>query len=104
MNSTHKGWCHDPDKAFDAHCSNLGCEDWCEDNSNCPIQGKGKKMFILVNENKLTSRMVHEFSVIVEISEDGKTFKVLGHANFKESVGQEYHISMLKHILTAGSK
>ena len=98
------GWCHDPDKAFDAHCRNLGCEDWCEDNSNCPIQGEDKKMFILVQENKLTERMELENSVVVEISEDGKTFKVVKHDHFKESENQEYHISTLKHILTAGSK
>ncbi len=96
-------WCHDPDKAFDHRCNNLGCEDWCKDNSNCPIQGEDKKMFILVNENKLTTRMLHEFPVIVEISEDGKSFKVINHSNFKEAINQTYHISQLKHILTAGS-
>lgn len=36
--SDMKGWCPDSDKAFDLHCQNLGCEDWCDDGSNCPIR------------------------------------------------------------------
>ncbi len=94
------GWCPDPEQ----ECTNLGCEDWCNDDSNCPLKRKDSSMFILVNENKLTTRMLHEFPVIVEISEDGKTFKVISHAYFEESIKQEYHISQLKHILTAGQK
>jgi hypothetical protein len=40
-------WCHDPDGAFDNRCRNLGCEDWCKDNSDCPIQGKDQEMYII---------------------------------------------------------
>ena len=96
-------WCHDPDKAFDARCKNLGSEDWCKDNSQCPISGKDSKMFISVND-ELTTGMLHENPVIVEISKDGKKFTVLKHDKFKAAEKQEYHISTLKHILTAGTE
>lgn len=96
-------WCNDPDKAFDISCRNLGCEDWCKDNSNCPISGKDQTMYITVRKN-IDMEILDDSQVVIDIHKEGKKFSVLKHQGFKPAEGQEYHISMLKHILTAETK
>jgi len=93
-------WCHDPDRAFDVGCRNLGCEDWCQDNSNCSLQGKDKTMFIMVKEKFELLEEMDNSSVVIQISSDKKSFVVIKHAKFQAAEGETYHISDLRNILT----
>jgi len=95
-------WCHDPDRAFDVRCRNLGCEDWCKDYFNCPIQRKDQKMFISIKKNLELIKEMDSSEVVIQISKDRKRFHVLKHNDFKDSECEEYHISELHHILLAG--
>jgi len=95
-------WCIDPDKAFDVSCKNLGCEDWCHDNSLCPIKRKDKNMYILARK-EINIEKLDESEIVIHISKDGKRFSVLKHKKFKSAEGEEYHISALHNILTAGN-
>jgi hypothetical protein len=74
----HKGWCCDPDKAFDIGCRNLGCEDWCKDNSNCCIQGKDKTMFIM-GKKEIDSKDIERADVVLYINKLGDTFTIIKH-------------------------
>ena len=89
-------WCNDPDGAFDIRCRNLGCEDWCKDNSNCSLQRKDQEMFILVKK-QIDTETIETADVVIQISKDRKTFNVLKHRHF--NADKEYHISQLVHIL-----
>ena len=95
-------WCSDPDRAFDYRCQHLGCEDWCKDNSNCPIQGKDQTMYILSKKQFDITKELDESSFLIQIAKDKKSFVVLKHVEFPESEGCDYHISQLQHILMAG--
>lgn len=94
-------WCENPDEAFDIRCRNLGCEDWCQDNSNCPIQRKDHDMFILV-QKEISLKVTEESDIVIHISQDGKMFSVIKHRFFPADRG--YPISQLKHILMAGKR
>jgi hypothetical protein len=96
-------WCSDPDGAFDSGCRNLGCEDWCKDNSCCPLQRKDQTMYILSKKNFDVTKELDESAMIIQISKDEKSFTVLKHTKFPASEGNDYHISQLKHILMAGN-
>lgn len=93
-------WCHDPDGAFDRGCRNLGCEDWCNDNSNCTLQEKDKTMFIMVKEKFELTKEMDNSSVVIQVAKDKKSFAVIKHDSFKNSEGETYHISDLRNILT----
>lgn len=95
-------WCPDPDAAFDYHCGNLGCEDWCKDNFNCPIQRKDQKMFISIKKKLELMEEMDNSVAVIQISKDKKRFSVLKHDKFKDSEGKEYHMSELNNILMAG--
>lgn len=94
-------WCPNPDIAFDLGCSNLTCEDWCNDHSQCPIQRKDKSMYILV-KNEIDVSNLDGSKIVIHLSKDGKKFAVLKHANFPKAEGEEYHISYLRNILSSG--
>ena len=96
-------WCKDPDRAFDIGCRNLGCEDWCKDNSYCPLQRKDQTMFIMVKEKFELMEEMDNSSAVIQIAKDEKSFTVIKHTKFSESEGNDYHISQLKHILMAGN-
>jgi hypothetical protein len=94
-------WCHDPDKAFDCSCNNLGCEDWCQDNSNCTLQKKDNTMFIMVKEKFDLMEEMDNSEVVIQISKDKKTFSVIKSNKFRPAEGLTYHMSDLLNILTA---
>jgi hypothetical protein len=89
-------WCENPDEAFNISCSSLSCEDWCKDNSLCPLQRKDQKMYILVKD-AVTLRELEKADVAIQVSEDGKTFKVIKHRSLPNK--EEYHMSHLKNVL-----
>lgn len=59
-------------------------------------------MFVLVKD-QLPIKELDESAVILQISEDQKSFKVLRHAS-SEICYQTYHISMLKHFVLGAEK
>jgi hypothetical protein len=97
-----KGWCSDPDGAFDAHCRNLSCEDWCKDNTDCPLQRKDQTMYISLDKNPQSLKTIEMKDVLLEVSEDMKWFKIIKHRYFHTQ--EKYHISQLKNVLFAGQK
>lgn len=94
-------WCLDPDEAFDIGCHSIGVEDWCKDNSNCHLQRKDRKMYILA-KRQINLKEIDESDIVIQIHQDGKTFSVLKHRLMETD--KEYHMSHLKNILTAGEK
>lgn len=92
-------WCSDPDKTFDIGCGNLGCEDTCQNNINCPLKRKDCDMYILV-EKEVTLKKIENSDIVIHISSDGKSFSVIKHRYFNSD--NTYPISQLQHILMAG--
>jgi hypothetical protein len=71
-------------------------------NSNHPIQGEDKTMYILTKEEILLKN-IEEHDTVIHVSKDGKSFSVIKHRHIPE-VTDIYHISQLQHILMAGNK
>jgi hypothetical protein len=100
-------WCEDPDEAFNIGCNNLGVEDWCKDNSLCPLQGKDKTMFVLVQNKNLVAKkqinlkLIEESDIVLQMNDDRKSFQVIKHRHM-EMTEEEYPMSQLKHVLIAG--
>ena len=90
-------WCNDPDKAFDIGCCNLTCEDWCQDISNCPLQRKDQKMFIIVKK-ELSQKELESSDIILILNDNHKSFSVVKHRHLS-GYNSLYHISTLKNIL-----
>lgn len=63
-------------------------------------EGKDQTMYILVKK-EINLEVIEKSDVVIQIKSDGKHFVVIKHRYFS-SLNEEYHISDLKHILTAG--
>jgi len=57
---------------------------------------------IISASNEITTKEIEKNSVVLLVSKDGKTFKILKHRNLPNN---EIHpISMLQHVLMAGKE